>query len=521
MLLAFQRGSGARLATLRLVMMSGDWIPVSLPSALAALLPHAELISMGGATEASIWSIIHRIGAEDGKRRSIPYGRPMANQEFYVLDPLLRPCPTLALGDLYIGGIGLAMGYWNDPVRTAASFFMHPGLGRRLYRTGDQGRFLPEGEIEFMGRTDGQVKLNGFRIELGEIESAIRRLPWVRDCIVTVREEQAGTRFLAAYVTAREAAVRTGHDVAGHCRSLLPAYMVPAVVTMLSEFPLSANGKVDRKALPAPHAEHAGGAAVTWSREETLVADLWERMLHCRPEHPDRTFFQCGGDSLSAARLVLELEKSEGLKLPLVAVFESPSVRLFAALLKQGHAPAGDARIVALQTEGTRPPFFFISEYMDIGRFIDRDQPMLGLFIGAPILAERPGLGFADLALLCLEEIRKFQPAGPYYIGGHCFGAVVAFQLAAELLARGERVAYLGMMDPPAPAAIHPPNHSAIDRYLYYMYSLLERNPLDIPKYIARGLRKPDGHARGSGDGLLVLRSPGDRCRRRDVLRQG
>ncbi len=366
---------------------------------------------------------------------------------------------------------------------------MHPGLGRRLYRTGDQGRFLPEGDIEILGRTDGQVKLNGMRIELGEVEAAIRRLPWVRDCIVTVREEQAATRFLAAYVIPRDAGAHAGQEVADHCRSRLPGYMVPGVVTLLAEFPLSANGKVDRKALPTPKVEQAASAPAQWSREETLIADLWERMLHCRPSHPDCTFFQCGGDSLAAVRLVLELEKGMALKLPLAAVFEAPSVRQFAALLKPGQPPASDTRIVPLQTEGTRPPFFLISEYMDIGRFIDRSQPMYGLFIGAPILVKKPELGFPDIALLCLDEMRRIQPAGPYCIGGHCFGAVVAFQLAAELRARGEQVAYLGMMDPPAPAAIHPPTHSALDRYLYYLYSMLERNPLDIPKYIARGLR--------------------------------
>jgi thioesterase domain-containing protein len=413
----------------------------------------------------------------------------MANQQFYVLDSLLRPCPTLAIGDLYIGGVGLAMGYWNDPAKTAASFIEHPGMGRRLYRTGDQGRFLPEGVIEFMGRTDGQVKLNGFRIELGEVETAIRRLSWVRDCIATVREEKAGTKFLAAYVIERQANSHSGQDVAGHCRSCLPGYMVPAVVTMLSEFPLTANGKVDRKALPIPHLEHVKSAHVTWSREETMIADLWERMLNCRPHHPDCTFFQCGGDSLAAVRLVLEVEKSLALKLPLASVFEAPSVRQFAALLKPGNAPVVETCIVPLQTEGTGPPFFLISEYMDIGRFINRNQRLFGIFIGAPILVQKPDLNFSGIALLCLEEMKKIQPVGPYYIGGHCFGAVVAFQLASELHARGERIAYLGMMDPPAPAGIHPPNHSAMDRYLYYMYSLLERNPLDIPGYIARGLR--------------------------------
>jgi amino acid adenylation domain-containing protein len=489
MLIAFQRGVSNKLRSLRLVMMSGDWITVTLPPVLDELLPQVEQFALGGATEASIWSIIYRIHTSDGKRRSIPYGRPMANQQWYVLDSFMRPCPTLVIGDLYIGGVGLAMGYWNDLAKTAESFIEHSGMGRRLYRTGDQGRFLPEGVIEFLGRTDGQVKVNGFRIELGEVEAAIRRLPWVKDCIATVRDEKAGSRFLAAYVIERESKSHSGHEVVGHCRNCLPGYMVPAVVTMLSEFPLSVNGKVDRKLLPIPHLEKTNLAPVIWSREEKVVADLWERMLHSRPDHPDCTFFQCGGDSLSAVKLVLEVEKSMALKLPLAAVFEAPSVRLFAALLKPVNAPVGDSCMVPLQTEGTRPPFFLISEYMDIGRFIDRNQPLFGLFIGAPILIQKPNMNFSDIALLCLSEMRRIQPIGPYYIGGHCFGAVVAFQLAAELCARGERVSYLGMMDPPAPSAIHPPKHSAMDRYLYYMYSLLERNPLDIPGYIARGLR--------------------------------
>jgi amino acid adenylation domain-containing protein len=472
------------LGSLRLVMMSGDTIPISLPAKIRALLPVADQFALGGATEASIWSIIHRIRPNDALRRSIPYGRPMSNQKFYVLDANLRPCPTLATGDLYIGGIGLAIGYWNDKEKTQSSFIQHPVLKERIYRTGDQGRFLPDSVIEFLGRNDGQVKLLGFRIELGEIETAIRRLPWVRECIAAIREEVPGNRYLAAYVSGNPASIHAVQDLAGHCRTCLPSYMVPAVFMALDHFPLSANGKVDRKSLPIPKIIKPEKESVIWSKDETKVADLWEKMLSIRPDHPDRTFFECGGNSLAAVRLIGMVAKVFARRLPPSAIFEYPSVRQFAALIKDVPAAASDKYIVPLQTFGNRPPFFMISEYLDIGRFINKEQPIYGLFVGAPIVTKQPHLNLSDIARICLEEMRIIQPIGPYFIGGHCFGAVVAFQVAMELYSRGEQVAYLGMFDPPAPLAIGPQKENSIYRYLYYIVSLLGRNPLHIPGFI-------------------------------------
>lgn len=472
------------LSSLRLVMMSGDTISLSLPAKIRAVLPLADQISMGGATEASIWSIIHRIRPSDTLRRSIPYGRPMSNQRFYVLDANLRPTPTLATGDLYIGGIGLAMGYWNDDTKTQASFIHHPAFNERIYRTGDQGRFLPDGVIEFLGRKDDQVKLLGFRIELGEIETAIRRLPWVRDCVATIREEVHGNRYLAAYVIGIPTSGHAFHDLAGHCRKCLPSYMVPSVFMALDRLPLSANGKVDRKSLPIPTIVKADEFPVSWSKEEAIVADLWESMLSIRPDHPDRTFFECGGNSLAAVRFVGIVAKKLSRRLPPSSIFESPSVRQFAALISGVTAEASDKFIVPLQPFGNRPPFFLISEYLDIGRFIDNNQPIYGLFIGVPIMTKLPQMKFADIARLCLEEMRIIQPSGPYFIGGHCFGSVLAFQIAMDLSARGEQVAYLGMFDPPAPIAIGPQSESSINRYLYTITSMLNRNPLHIPEFI-------------------------------------
>jgi amino acid adenylation domain-containing protein len=187
-------------ASLRLVMMSGDWIPVTLPDRIRALWHTCQVISMGGATEASIWSILYPIAAVDPTWRSIPYGRPLTNQQFFVLNQRLEPCPVWVPGHLYIGGVGLATGYWADPEKTAASFFLHPRSGERLYRTGDLGRYLPDGTIEFLGRDDFQVKVRGYRIELGEIEAVLRQHPAVQEAIVTVREDRAKDQRLVAYI---------------------------------------------------------------------------------------------------------------------------------------------------------------------------------------------------------------------------------------------------------------------------------------------------------------------------------
>jgi amino acid adenylation domain-containing protein len=201
--------------TLRVVMMSGDWIPITLSDRIRALSPNITLISMGGATEASIWSIIYPIGAIDADWKSVPYGRPMVNQSFHVLDHALEPCPVWTPGDLYIGGIGLAKGYWRDPTKTNASFISHPRTGERLYRTGDLGRYLPDGNIEFLGRADFQVKIQGYRIELGEIESALMQHPAVSNAVVTPFGEQHGHKQLVAYVVPSQEASSSSDSPAG------------------------------------------------------------------------------------------------------------------------------------------------------------------------------------------------------------------------------------------------------------------------------------------------------------------
>ncbi|MBM0274312.1 amino acid adenylation domain-containing protein [Micromonospora sp. STR1s_6] len=235
--------------SLRLALLSGDWIPVTLPDRLRRLVPDVKVISLGGATEASIWSIGYEIGAVDPAWTSIPYGKPLANQQVHVFDRDLDVRPIWVPGDLYIGGTGVADGYWHDKEATDAAFITHPGTGERLYRTGDIGRRLPDGSIEILGREDFQVKIGGYRIELGEIESVIHEHEAVREAVVLAVDDHSDSKRLVAYVvTAGDKRPETG-ELRTFIRDKLPEYMVPKTVILRDDLPLTANGKIDRKAL--------------------------------------------------------------------------------------------------------------------------------------------------------------------------------------------------------------------------------------------------------------------------------
>ncbi|MFB9690301.1 amino acid adenylation domain-containing protein [Amycolatopsis plumensis] len=259
MLVEYSAGRGLRIPdSLRLVLMSGDWIPVTLPDRVRRLsTPDITLIGMGGATEASIWSNYFPIGTVDPDWSSIPYGTPLANQSFEVLDPALRRRPDWVPGELYIGGTGVAMGYWRDPAKTTSSFITHPETGQRLYRTGDLGRYHPDGNLEFLGREDFQVKINGYRVELGEIEAALHAHQDITGAVVIATGTSHDTRRLVAYVTPAQAPVNT---LRKYLATKLPPYLVPERFTAMDQFPLTTNGKVDRAALTSTPAQGDGTA---------------------------------------------------------------------------------------------------------------------------------------------------------------------------------------------------------------------------------------------------------------------
>ena len=334
--------------SIRVAFMSGDWIPIALPRSLKGI----EAISLGGATEASIWSIFYRIGAMDPTWRSVPYGTPLANQSWFVLDESLDDRPDWVAGHLYIGGAGLARGYWGDDAKTRASFITHPSTGERLYRTGDLGRYMGGATIEFLGRQDAQIKLQGYRVELGEIEHVARSHPDVDECCIVVRDvrsngtaapEKRGVehRFLVAYVVPRSGTAPAEQDLRAHLRAKLPEYMVPARIMMLDRFPLTPNGKVDRAALPDVDAEVSRASALTEEATPTerAVRALWSKVLGLPEEQmgTHTNFFDLGGNSLLIVALSNELKSQLQRGVPLAQLFQKSTVHALAAHLDELH----------------------------------------------------------------------------------------------------------------------------------------------------------------------------------------
>jgi amino acid adenylation domain-containing protein len=305
-------GRGAALRGLRLVLLSGDWIPLSLIGRLRRLAgPDLEVISLGGATEGSIWSVWYRVGAIEPAWRSIPYGRPLPNQRVYVLNGAGQECGAWARGELYLGGLGVARGYWGDEEQTRERFVRAGPSGERLYRTGDLGRYWPDGTIELLGRADRQVKLQGYRVELGEVEAALQQGPGVRDAVVTVAGDRPGAKRLRAWVVGESAAAGDSAALRRHLAERLPGYMLPATIEWLPHFPLTPNGKVDRSALSErtflPNAKFLRCAPET--PLERRLASIWADVLALSMDEVSTTdnFFTAGGDSLRAIEMVTRI----------------------------------------------------------------------------------------------------------------------------------------------------------------------------------------------------------------------
>lgn len=329
------------LASLRLALLSGDWIPLPLPERLKQMVNGIQVVSLGGATEGSIWSILYPIERTDPTWSSIPYGRPMANQQVFVFNTALEPCPVLVPGELYIGGVGVARGYWCDPQKTAASFIPHPQTGEWLYRTGDMGRYLPDGTIEFLGRRDQQVKIRGFRIELGEIEATLLRHPAVRDAVLLARDDTPGPpgdKRLVAYVVPVGAEPPAPDNLRQFLAASLPDYMLPSAFVFLDAIPHTPNGKVDRKALPAPDTgrpDTGTGYAMPRSPLEQMLTSIWAETLHLERVGIHDSFFALGGHSLLAIQLVGRIERETGQAISLISFFQHPTVAGLSPLLAQ------------------------------------------------------------------------------------------------------------------------------------------------------------------------------------------
>ncbi|RKI64410.1 amino acid adenylation domain-containing protein [Corallococcus sp. AB049A] len=373
---------GATLAGVRQVLAGGDVLPVPrVREHLSRMAPDAVLVNGYGPTENTTFSTTHTLRAGDTVERSVPIGRPLANSSAWVLDAHLQPLPPGLPGELYVGGDGLAWGYLQLPDLTAERFIPHPHSatpGARLYRTGDRARWRDDGTLEFLGRTDFQLKLRGFRIEPGEIEAVLRQVPDVREAVVLAREDVPGEKRLVAYVVLEEDSDGTDR-VKEHAQRQLPDYMVPAAWVALPSLPLSPNGKVDRKALPAPEAPTSTGSQREAPRNalESQLAAIWAEVLHVEAVGIHDDFFDLGGHSLLATQVVSRIRTVLGVELPLGELFNAPTVAALARHL--GAATNHHAHVPPL-VSAPRPPLLPLSFAQQRLWFIDQLEPGSALY---------------------------------------------------------------------------------------------------------------------------------------------
>lgn len=340
MLTAFAQNHPERqLPTLKTVMLSGDWIPLGLPSEVWQVAPEAQMYSLGGATEAAIWSIYYPIHAVQPEWSSIPYGTPLNGQPFYVLGPQLQDCPTWVIGDLYIGGKGLAQGYFKDLEKTQERFIVHPQSGQRLYKTGDQGRYWPDGTLEFMGRQDFQVKIQGYRIELGEIEHALETHSQIRQALVMARGENQSEKYLQAYVQTETPL--TQQNIEEWLKERLPAYMVPRECVFLEQFPLLSSGKIDRHALPQATVEQPATPQQVFGPLQTILTLARETLD--RPDlEPHLDLLSMGVNSVDMVRLGHQLESHFGFTPGVGELFQLRTLQALAQYYERSDTPVSN-----------------------------------------------------------------------------------------------------------------------------------------------------------------------------------
>ncbi|WP_226589810.1 non-ribosomal peptide synthetase [Microseira wollei] len=384
-------------------------------------------------------------------------GRPLANVQIYILDSHLQPVPIGVPGELHIGGAGLARGYLNRPELTAEKFINHPFSqepGARLYKTGDLARYLPDGNIEFLGRIDYQVKVRGYRIELGEIERVLEQHPSVRQAVVLAREDEAGDKRLVAYIVPKQEQPSPADELRGFLKQKLPEYMVPNAFVFLDALPLTPNGKLDRRALPAPDQTRQGSEAnfvVPRDDLELQLTKIWEKVLGIQPIGVMDNFFELGGHSLLVVALVAEIKKAFNKNLPLAAVFQAPTVSHLANILRQEGWSASSSSLAVIQAGGRKPPLFFIHvlgeglEYCrNLARHLDPEQPIYGLAVG--IMDEVSQNLVENLDTYYIKEMQMIQPNGPYFLAGIMCGGRVVYNMAEQLHAQGQKVELLALL---------------------------------------------------------------------------
>jgi len=438
---------------LRYVFCGGEALTGELQDRFYARFEGAILWNLYGPTEATVAATAWRC-EHSSPHQTIPIGRPLANTQVYLLDAQRQPVPMGLPGELYIGGACLARGYLHRPALTAEKFIPHPfSVGARLYKTGDLVRYRADGNLEFLGRKDQQVKVRGFRIELGEIEAVLAQHSDVREAVVVAREDDTGDKYLAAYLLATSQALPDRNALHTFLQAKLPDYMIPAVFVTLETLPLTPNGKLDYRALPVPERTGVTPAqrfVAPRNRLEYQLAQVWTRGFGRQPIGVQDNFFALGGHSLLAVRLCAQMGKSLGTHIPLASLYQAPTIECLARLLYESNWVAPQSLLLPYRAGGTKPPFFCIHGVELMGYAMSAEQPYYALHPHA-LDGRRPPDSVAAMAADYIKDIQTLQPGGPYFLAGVSIGGMIAFEMAHQLHQQGQEVALLILIDPTRP----------------------------------------------------------------------
>ena len=410
-----------------------------------------------GPTEGTISVLEYHSSVDDiSERQILPIGKAIANNTLYILDSHGNPCGINIPGELFIGGIQVARGYFNQPELTRQRFVNSTFKpGERLYKTGDLVKRLVDGNIEFIGRTDDQVKIRGYRIELGEIENILQQYSEVKQCVVIAGEESNGDKRLVGYIIPHNKLNKEAVNKYLHER--LPDYMVPKILIELGKMPLTVNGKVDKKALPKPDSTYdtTGKKYLAPQTEiQKVVADIWSDLLGLKQISITDDFFELGGHSLLALKAMLNIEKKTGKRLPLAMLFENSTIEKLSKIIEADDKEIRWDCFVPIKTSGNKVPIYFIHgvglnvlTFRSITKYLDQDQPVYGLQARGLNGKDEPLSRMEDIAAHYISEILKHNPSGPYALAGYSFGGLIAYEMAKQLKEMKKEVVMLGVFD--------------------------------------------------------------------------
>jgi amino acid adenylation domain-containing protein len=429
------------------VVVGGEALPLHLGTRLARMCRAAW--NQYGPSETAICATRTRIEVDAEK---ITIGHPLPNVSVHLLDPQLQPVAKGSVGEMYIGGAGVALGYLNRHDLNQARFLPDPFSSGRLFKSGDLAIELPDGSFDFLGRTDNQVKVRGFRVELGEIESALTRCEGLQAAVVRAIEFEEGDRRLVAFVIGDESFLSRWKQ---SLQRQLPHYMVPSEFVPLRSFPTTPGGKVDVQALDAMRLRGAvflpASDPCPADPVEARLKEIWEGLLKVNTVGLDQDFFTLGGHSLLAARMLVQVEQWFGSKLPHSVLVEHPTIRGLAAYLR--HSPAGKwPALVTIQAGASLLPLFIahgiggsLLSFIELAAELGSAQPVYGLQL--PAFLDQHQADLRVLAANCVKQVRAIQPSGPYHLAGHSSGGMIVFEMACQLVEQGETVGLLALLD--------------------------------------------------------------------------